>query len=103
MWVLQCYIRMGTKTNRHAFNYIVYITFKIFHHMNIENIEKETLKKVITEFLFENPAYFKKIIEEILLENNFNTPEEKTHKRKILEKMIDEDFEKYDEVFKSLA
>lgn len=71
--------------------------------MNIENIEKETLKKVITEFLFENPDYCKKLIREILVENHENISEETTHKRKILEAMINEDFEKYDEVFKSLA
>lgn len=71
--------------------------------MNSQNIDRESLKSVITEILLENPKYFKDIIREILLESQVIISEEQVERRKRLEEMINEDFDKYDEVFKSLA
>lgn len=71
--------------------------------MNMQDVDKGLLKSVITEILFENPGYFKDLIKEILIENQVIISEEQSQRRKRLEEMINEDFNKYDEVFRSLA
>jgi hypothetical protein len=71
--------------------------------MSIQDIDRSALKVVITEILLENPKYFKELIKELLVENQIIITEEQADRRKRLERMIDEDFDKYDEVFKSLA
>jgi len=71
--------------------------------MNIEKVDKEVLKSVITEVLIENPNYFKEILTEILSENNIIESNTKNERSSRLKEMIQEDFDKYGEVFKSLA
>ncbi|MEQ8706157.1 MAG: hypothetical protein RIC19_19655 [Phaeodactylibacter sp.] len=71
--------------------------------MNIEKVDKEVLKSVITEVLIENPNYFKEILTEILSENSIIDPKVKNNRSSRLKEMIQEDFDKYGEVFKSLA
>ena len=71
--------------------------------MKIQDIDRGALKAMIAEILFENPKYFKELIKEILVENQIVVSEEQADRRKRLEKMINEDFDKYDDVFKSLA
>lgn len=73
------------------------------HDMSIQDIDRRALKAVIAEILFENPKYFKELIKEILVENQVIITEEQANRRKRLESIINEDFDKYDEVFKSLA
>jgi len=71
--------------------------------MDINNIDKLTLKAVVKEILLEDSSIFKDIIKEILTENQVIISEEQQSRRKKLEKFIDEDFDNYDEVFKALA
>ena len=71
--------------------------------MNIEKVDKEVLKSVITEVLIENPNYFKEILTEILSENSIIESNVKNERSFRLKEMIQEDFDKYGEVFKSLA
>lgn len=71
--------------------------------MNIEKVDKEVLKAVITEVLIENPNYFKEILTEILSENRIIDSNVKHERSNRLKEMIQEDFDKYGEVFKSLA
>jgi Tfp pilus assembly pilus retraction ATPase PilT len=71
--------------------------------MNIEKLDKEVLKSVITEVLIENPNYFKEILTEILSENRIIDSNVKNERSNRLKEMIQEDFDKYGEVFKSLA
>ena len=71
--------------------------------MNIEKVDKEALKSVITEILIENPNYFKEILTEILSENSIIESNTKNERSSRLKEMIQEDFDKYGEVFKSLA
>lgn len=71
--------------------------------MNIEKEDKEVLKSVITAVLIENPNYFKEILTEILSENNIIESNTKNERSSRLKEMIQEDFDKYREVFKSLA
>ncbi len=51
----------------------------------------------------EDMDLFKETIKEILAEHQIITTEDQAERRKKLEKMIDDDFDKYDEVFKALA
>ncbi|TXB60562.1 hypothetical protein [Phaeodactylibacter luteus] len=71
--------------------------------MNIGKVDKEVLKSVITEVLIENPNYFKEILTEILSENSIIDSNVRNKRSNRLEEMIQEDFDKYGEVFKSLA
>jgi Tfp pilus assembly pilus retraction ATPase PilT len=71
--------------------------------MNIEKVDKEVLKSVITEVLIENPNYFKEILTEILSENRIIDSNVKNEGSNRLKEMIQEDFDKYGEVFKSLS
>lgn len=71
--------------------------------MNIEKVDKEVLKSVITEVLIENPKYFKEILSEILSENSIIEWNAKNERSSRLKEMIKEDFDKYEDVFKSLA
>ncbi|KGE84836.1 hypothetical protein [Phaeodactylibacter xiamenensis] len=71
--------------------------------MNIGKVDKEVLKSVITEVLIENPNYFKEILTEILSENSIIDSNVRNERSNRLKEMIEEDFDKYGEVFKSLA
>jgi len=71
--------------------------------MGMEHIDKVALKTLIKEILKEDISLFKEVIREILAENQIITTAEQAERRKKLERLIDEDFDKYDEVFKALA
>lgn len=71
--------------------------------MNIEKVDKKVLKSVITEVLIENPRYFKEILTEILSENSIIDSSDINESSSKLKEMILEDFDKYEDVFKSLA
>jgi len=71
--------------------------------MNLENIKKEELKILIKEIIKEDRNFFKEIIKEILIENQVIVSDEQAARRKKLEAMINEDFDKYNDVFKALA
>ncbi len=71
--------------------------------MNMEHIDRMELKTIIREILKEDISLFKDVIREILAENQIITTTEQAERRKKLERLIDEDFDKYDEVFKALA
>lgn len=64
---------------------------------------KKALKSFFKEILLEEPKFFKEILTEILEENQVSSSDEQAERRKKIEAMIDEDFDKYDEVFKALA
>lgn len=57
----------------------------------------------IKEILKEDIGLFKEVIKEILVEHQVIANNEQDKRRKQLEKLIDSDFDKYDEVFKALA
>lgn len=67
--------------------------------MNLGKIDKTTLKSVIKEVLEENPSLLKKVVQELIQERQANT----TLSDQEIDQLIDEDFEKYEEVFKALA
>ncbi|MCB0594715.1 MAG: hypothetical protein H6557_15865 [Lewinellaceae bacterium] len=71
--------------------------------MELSKMDRTVLKEIIRELLLEDSIIFKKIIEEILEENKIIISGEQMKRRKLVEKMIQEDFDKYDEVFKELA
>jgi len=71
--------------------------------MDLGNVDRSTLKSVIKEILKEDITLFKEVIREILTENQVITSKDKDKKRKMLEMMINENFNKYEDVFKALA
>jgi len=71
--------------------------------MDVSNLDRNQLKSIIREILKEDIGLFKDIIKEILIDNQVITTDEQQQRRARLEKLIDEDFDKYDDVFKSLA
>ena len=71
--------------------------------MNYKDIDRATLKSIIKEILKEDINIFKDIIKELLIENQVIASKEQAERRARLEQMINEDFDKYDEVFQSLA
>jgi hypothetical protein len=71
--------------------------------MNLEKVDRTALKSIIREVLKEDAALFKDVIKEILVENQIIISKEQEQRRERLEKMIREDFEKYEDVFKALA
>jgi hypothetical protein len=71
--------------------------------MDANNIDRRELKAIVKEIMMEDMDLFKETIKEILAEHQIITTEDQAERRKKLEKMIDDDFDKYDEVFKALA
>lgn len=67
---------------------------------NLGKVDKTTLKAAIKEILLEDKTILKEVLQEIFVESRTETKEERL---KRMEKLIDEDFDKYDEVFKALA
>lgn len=71
--------------------------------MNLEGIKKAELKSLIKEILLEDFSIFKELIKEILAENQIITSDEQAQRRAKIEAMINDDFDKYDEVFQQLT
>jgi len=71
--------------------------------MDVKNIDKSVLKAIIREIIKEDISLFKDTIKEILVENQIIVSSEQKERRERLEKLINDDFKKYDEVFKALA
>lgn len=65
-------------------------------------INQDDLKKAIQQLIVEEPEYFKNIIKEIVKENLQN-PTDASERQQRIEKKIDEHFDRFDDVFKSLA
>ncbi len=69
--------------------------------MNIQNVDRDLLKSVLIEILKEQPQLLKSVIQEIIKEKTSQKEEELSEEEII--KLIDKDFEKYDDVFRALA
>ena len=69
----------------------------------MNQIDKAALKELVKEILVEDVWIFKDIIREVLLEHQIIVSEEQAKRRQRLEAMIEEDFDKYDSVFRDLA
>ncbi len=71
--------------------------------MNLENLDRTTLKEIVKELLKEDIHLFKEAIKEILIENKVLETKEHGKRREKLKKMIGDDFDKYDDAFNELA
>ena len=71
--------------------------------MNMQEVDRTVLKSVIKELLTEDLSIFKDIIRELLIENQVIVDKEQEKRRNKLEKMIGDDFDKYEDVFQALA
>mgnify|MGYP001800462898 CR=1 FL=1 len=71
--------------------------------MDMKSIDKEVLKSALKEILREEPGLIKEAIQEMLSNNDPSVSETEVERRNRLEKLLDADFDKYEEVFKALA
>ncbi|MEM6767878.1 MAG: hypothetical protein AAF655_23290 [Bacteroidota bacterium] len=71
--------------------------------MDSNNIDKEVLKSALKEILQEKPELIKEAIREMLASNEGKSSETDVERRKRLEKLLETDFEKYEEVFNALS
>lgn len=69
----------------------------------MDHIDREVVKDVIKEILREDPQVLKEVVKEILIENQVIISEEQEIRRARIKELIEEDFDKYDSVFKDLA
>ncbi len=67
------------------------------------NIDKETLKADLILLIEEKPELFKNLIKEILREKINKLPMDKDERRKVIEKLILEDFQEIGDVYRALA
>jgi BMFP domain-containing protein YqiC len=67
--------------------------------METGSIDRNQLKDILKEILDENPDYVKKVLTEIIEEKRTQVE----NRMSSIEKLIQEDFDKYDDVFKALA
>ncbi len=71
--------------------------------MDLNKIDRATLKEVIKEIIAEDATLLKEVVKELLVENQIIVADEQDTRRKKIEQLINEDFDKYDDVFKALA
>jgi hypothetical protein len=71
--------------------------------MDLGKIDRVTLKAIIRDILREDITLFKDVIKEVLIENQVIKVKKEENRTEKIEKMIEQDFDKYDEVFKTLA
>jgi uncharacterized membrane protein len=71
--------------------------------MTIASADRAVLKSIIKEMMQEDKSSFKEMLKEILVENQIIVSDEQAERRKRLESIIEDDFKKYDEVFRALA
>lgn len=71
--------------------------------MEMKNLNRAELKAIVKEIMMEDMNLFKETIKEILIEYQIIITKQQANRRERLERMINEDFDKYDEVFKALA
>ena len=66
-------------------------------------MDKAQLKAVIRELITEDITLFKAVIKEILIDEKIILPADKFSRRERVEKLIEEDFERFNDVFNALA
>ena len=71
--------------------------------MDLANVDRKTLKQVIKEVLIEDTDLFKELVKETLAENQILSSDLPMDRQEQLKKLVSEDFNKYDDVFKALA
>ncbi|MFT6320119.1 MAG: hypothetical protein ACJAT4_001041 [Granulosicoccus sp.] len=69
--------------------------------MNIQNVDRSLLKSVLIEILKEQPHLLKSVVQEIIKDKSIKNNDDLNDEE--LMKMIDKDFDKYDDVFRALA
>ena len=71
--------------------------------MDLLTVDKNSLKAAFSEMLLENRDFFKNIIREVINEKISNSSIDADSEMRYIDTLIDEDFKKYDAVFKALA
>lgn len=77
--------------------------------MTVQNKDRNLIKQIVEELLVEKPSLLQPIVKEVIQgliqeakDETVQEESEEDRKRRI-EALIDEDFKKYDKVFKALA
>ena len=71
--------------------------------MDLGKLDIVTLKAIIKDILREDISLFKEVIKEVLIENEIIKSKKNENRAEKIQKMIDQDFDKYDDVFKTLS
>ncbi len=71
--------------------------------MELNAIDKAQLKAVLRELITEDIYLFKAVIKEILIDEKIILPADKFSRSERVEKLIEDDFERFDDVFNALA
>lgn len=71
--------------------------------MELNAIDKAQLKAVLRELITEDMYLFKAVIKEILIDEKIILPAENFSRRERVEKLIEDDFNRFDDVFNALA
>jgi len=71
--------------------------------MELGKLDRATLKSVLKKILKEDINLFKEVLKEILAENQVISSENQADRRKKIESIINDDFTRYEDVFKALA
>ena len=66
-------------------------------------VDEKTFKKVLFELMIEQPDYFKNLFRQIINEKTGSSSNAEVERLKELNKIIDEDFARFDDVFRALA
>lgn len=71
--------------------------------MELSAIDKAQLKAVLRELITEDIYLFKAVIKEILIDEKIILPADKFSRSERIEKLIEDDFNRFDDVFNALA
>jgi len=71
--------------------------------MDLGKLDRSILKSVLKEILKEDLSLFKEVLKEILAENQVISSENQADRRAKIESIINDDFTKFEDVFKALA
>jgi hypothetical protein len=71
--------------------------------MELNAIDKAQLKAILRELITEDAYLFKAVIKEILIDEKIILPADKFSRSERVEKLIEDDFERFDDVFNALA
>ncbi len=75
------------------------------HMTDIQNIDKEAFKALLAEVLNEHPEYLREALKDIIdaKQKRNQSSGSDSQKGREIQVLLDEEFKKYEEVFKALA
>jgi hypothetical protein len=71
--------------------------------MDLNTLDRKSLKAIIREVMEEDISLFKRVIKEILIDEKILLPSEDSSREERVKQLIDNNFDQYEDVFKALA